>query len=216
MCKCQSGKHADKLAYRSGTRTSRETSIKRFVMANFSRILLQPLLIMLFLVFSSSHAANTKYQNLLLKDLDDYLHCWQNQNYRCMATYVVPEVVKQLGGVEGFINTMESVPAFMESQGMRLDISSMTIGIPSPVAEYKGVLISVVPTRIPLHLHGERAVVNGSIVALSENQGGRWYYVEGTTEGAQFLASTFGNDLFRYINVPRNTMELNGQVFPVD
>jgi hypothetical protein len=32
----------------------------------------------------------------------------------------------------------------------------------------------------------------------------------------QFLASTFGNDVFRYINVPRNTMELNGQTFPVD
>jgi hypothetical protein len=185
-------------------------------MANFSKTLLKPLLIMLFLVFSSSHATNAQYQNLLLKDLDDYLQCWQNQNYRCMATYVVPGVVQQLGGIEGFINIMESVPALMESQGMRLDISSMTMGVPSPVAEYKGVLMSVVPTRTPFYLNGERAVMNGSIVALSENQGGRWYYVEGTTEGVQFLASTFGNDLFRYINVPRNTMELKGQVFPVD
>ena len=185
-------------------------------MANFSRSLLKPLLIMLLWLVSSSNAANTQPQNLLLKDLDDYLQCWQNQNYRCMATYVVPGVVKQLGGVEGFINIMESVPALLESQGMRLDISSMTMGVPSPVTEYKGVLMSVVPTRIPFYLNGERAVMNGSIVALSENQGGRWYYVEGTTEGLQFLASTFGNDLFRYINLPRNTMELNGQVFPID
>ena len=185
-------------------------------MANFSKSILKVLLIMLFAAYSSFNAANSQYQNLLLRDLDDYLQCWQNQNYRCMATYVVPGVVQQLGGVEGFIKIMESVPALFEAQGMKLDISSMNMGVPSPVAEYKSVLMSVVPTRIPFEINGENAVMNGSIVALSENQGQRWYYVEGTTEGVQFLASTFGNDVFRYINVPRNTMELNGQKFPVD
>lgn len=107
MGRCRPRNHNDNLAYRSGTRTSQETSIKRFVMANFSKTLLKPFLIMLFLVFSSSHAPNTQYKNLLIKELDHYLQCWQYQKYRCMATYVIPRVVKQLGGVEGFINTVE-------------------------------------------------------------------------------------------------------------
>ena len=208
-------KKASYLAHRSEKPRFPKTSIKVHY-GKFFKSILKVLLTMLFAAYSSFNAANSQYQNLLLKDLDDYLQCWQNQNYRCMATYVVPGVVQQLGGVEGFIKIMESVPALFEAQGMKLDISSMNMGVPSPVAEYKSVLMSVVPTRIPFEINGENAAMNGSIVALSENQGQRWYYVEGTTEGMQFLASTFGNDVFRYINVPRNTMELNGQTFPVD
>ena len=171
---------------------------------------------MLLCVSTVINAADTSYRKLLLKDLDDYLVCWQNENYRCMATYVVPGVVEELGGVEGFIKTMESVPALFEAQGMELDVSSMNMGVPSPLAEHKDVLMSVVPTRIPLKINGERAVLNGSIVALSENQGQRWYYIDGTTEGLQFLASTFGDELFRFIVVPKNTIELNGQLFALD
>ncbi|MEC8307429.1 MAG: hypothetical protein VX363_00300 [Pseudomonadota bacterium] len=185
-------------------------------MANVIRLILPLLVTMLLCVSTAISAADTSYRKLLLKDLDDYLVCWQNQNYRCMATYVVPRVVEELGGVEGFIKTMESVPALFEAQGMRLDVSSMNMGVPSPLAEYKDVLISVVPTRIPLTINGENAVLNGSIVALSENQGQRWYYIDGTTEGLQFLASTFGDELFRFIVVPKNTIELNGQLVALD
>ena len=76
--------------------------------------------------------------------------------------------------------------------------------------------MSVFSTRIPLKINGEKAVLNGSIVALSENQGQRWYYIDGTTEGLQFLASTFGDELFRLIVVPKNTIELNGNLFALD
>ena len=186
-------------------------------MANVIRLIVFPLIVMMLLCVSTViSAADTSYRKLLLKDLDDYLVCWQNENYRCMATYVVPGVVEELGGVEGFIKTMESVPALFEAQGMRLDVSSMNMGVPSPLAGYKDVLMSVVPTRIPLKINGEKAVLNGSIVALSENQGQRWYYIDGTTEGLQFLASTFGDELFRFIVVPKNTIELNGQLFALD
>ena len=185
-------------------------------MANVIRLILPLLVTMLLCVSTAISAADTSYRKLLLKDLDDYLVCWQNENYRCMATYVVPGVVEELGGVEGFIKTMESVPALFEAQGMELDVSSMNMGVPSPLAEYKDVLMSVVPTRIPLKINGERAVLNGSIVALSENQGQRWYYIDGTTEGLQFLASTFGDELFRSIVVPKNTIELNGNLFELD
>ena len=186
-------------------------------MTNRIRLIVFPLIVMMLLCVSTViNAADTSYRKLLLKDLDDYLVCWQNENYRCMATYVVPGVVEELGGVEGFIKTMESVPALFEAQGMELDVSSMNMGVPSSLAEYKDVLMSVVPTRIPLKINGERAVLNGSIVALSENQGQRWYYIDGTTEGLQFLASTFGGELFRSIVVPKNTIELNGQLFALD
>lgn len=186
-------------------------------MTNIIRLIVFPLIVMMLLCVSTViNAADTSYRKLLLKDLDDYLVCWQNENYRCMATYVVPGVVEELGGVEGFIKTMESVPALFEAQGMELDVSSMNMGVPSSLAEYKDVLMSVVPTRIPLKINGERAVLNGSIVALSENQGQRWYYIDGTTEGLQFLASTFGGELFRSIVVPKNTIELNGQLFALD
>ena len=186
-------------------------------MTNIIRLIIFPLIVMMLLCVSTViSAADTSYRKLLLKDLDDYLVCWQNENYRCMATYVVPGVVEELGGVEGFIKTMESVPALFEAQGMRLDVSSMNMGVPSPLAEYNDVLISVVLTRIPLEINSERAVLNGSIVALSENQGQRWYYIDGTTEGLQFLASTFGDELFRFIVVPKNTIELNGQLFALD
>ena len=186
-------------------------------MTNIIRLIIFPLIVMMLLCVSTViSAADTSYRKLLLKDLDDYLVCWQNENYRCMATYVVPGVVEELGGVEGFIKTMESVPALFEAQGMELDVSSMNMGVPSPLAEYKDVLMSVVPTRIPLKINGERAVLNGSIVALSENQGQRWYYIDGTTEGLQFLASTFGDELFRSIVVPKNTIELNGNLFELD
>ncbi len=186
-------------------------------MANIIRLIVSPPIVLMLLCISTAiNAADTSYRRLLLKDLDDYLVCWQNQNYRCMATYVVPGVVEELGGVEGFIKTMESVPALFESQGMRLDVSSMNLGVPSRSAEFSAVLVSVVPTRIPLKINGEKAVLNGSIVALSENQGQRWYYIDGTTEGLQFLASTFGDELFRFIVVPKNTIELNGQLFALD
>ena len=186
-------------------------------MANVIRLIVFPLIVMMLLCVSTViSAADAPYRKLLLKDLDDYLVCWQNENYRCMATYVVPGVVEELGGVEGFIKTMESVPALFEAQGMELDVSSMNMGVPSPLAEYKDVLMSVVPTRIPLKINGERAVLNGSIVALSDTQGQRWYYIDGTTEGLQFLASTFGDELFRSIVVPKSTIELNGQLFPLD
>ena len=49
-------------------------------------------------------------------------------------------------------------------------MSPMNMGVPSPLAEYKDVLISVVPAN-SFKINSERAVLNGSIVALSENQG---------------------------------------------
>jgi len=160
--------------------------------------------------FPFSTLGTERYKELLKQDLEVYVKCYANQNYRCMSSYIVPSVINKMGGIDGFIKTMKFLPEMFKKSGVEFNSKLFTTGEPGPIVIEKNILVSIIPTRTSIKLNGKNGIINASIIGISKNKGETWFYVEGTNEGRSILKE-ISNDLYNFLNFPDNTLYINGK-----
>ena len=144
--------------------------------------------------------------NVLLK----YKKCFIENDFICMSSMVLPSVVESLGGVEGFVDTMASVPAFLEQVGMSMDASKMQFGDRGPIVTDDQYLVSVIPTTIPILINGQSAIIESSVIGFSGDNGETWFFIEGNGEGKMMIANESPRVLQK-VDVPTPRLKMNGQ-----
>ena len=82
---------------------------------------------------------------------------------------------------------------------------------PNPIAADKNILVSIVPTRIPIIINGTESIINSFIIAISKNKCKTWFYIEGT-KTEQSLLKQISEDLFNLCNFPKKTLNINDQI----
>ena len=173
------------------------------------------IILFLFFLLTGRSYALEKYQVLLKNDLLNYVSCYKNQNYICMSSYVLPEVIKNLGGVQNFIKLMETVPDMFRKSGIELLPNLFNTGTPSPIITDTKNIISIIPTITPVRFNNADGVIKGFIIAVSRNKGRKWFYVEGSNEGEQYLKN-LSREIYELIKFPQKTLNVNNKIIKLE
>ncbi len=150
--------------------------------------------------------------------LTQYKKCYTQKDSICLSTMVLPSVVEEVGGVQEFVQLMESVPALLAQQGFTMDAAKMEFGESGPIVSHEEYLVSVVPTRQPVVVQGQEGVIESSIVAFSGDNGETWFFLEGTDE-SKFAIANDSPQLLQKVDIPapkltlgdRTLVQRNGQ-----
>ncbi len=119
----------------------------------------------------------TKVQTAALKKQADAMaNAMQSQNYNQMLYYTYPHIVKAMGGPEKMSAQLQALTAQMRSRGVSL--KSVTIGNMNPIIFSAGDLYSVVPDVVQIVANGTVITRGSSFLAISNDKGLRWYFVD--------------------------------------
>ena len=170
---------------------------------------------------NDAEVATKKTELNVDEKLSQYMKCWKEKDYICMSTMVFPKVIEEAGGVEGFVEMMNSLPSLLEELGMEMDASKMIFGNRKPIVKHDNYIITVVPTTLPIILSGLSGITEGSIIGFSEDNGDTWFFIEGTDEGRMTIAN-YSPEILQKIDVPtpmlkigeKTLIQKNGQWIP--
>lgn len=122
------------------------------------------------------YKATAVQMEALKKQADDMAKAMQQQNYRQMAYYTYPPIIQAIGGKDKMVEKIKQAMAEMENHGVTF--KSVTIGDIKEIVKSKGDLYSVVPDIIQLSANGTVITRGASLLAISHNNGMRWYFVD--------------------------------------
>ncbi len=146
-------------------------------------------------------------ENNLKESLAQYKKYFNEKDFISLSSLVLPSTVEKLGGVEAFVETMKSIPAFLEQQGMTMDISKLEFGDPSKIVVQDEYSISVISTKQPVVVQEISGLVESSVIAFSEDNGNTWFFLEGSDEGKMAIANE-SPAILQKITIPTPKMTL--------
>lgn len=104
-----------------------------------------------------------------------------------LIPYLPPKLVEEAGGKEKLIAARDSLNKYMKQFGG--EIRRVTIGNPGPVVKYKKQLQSTVPQTTQLKFMAALITLESTLVAISEDNGAHWYFVDNAIYGEQKIKS---------------------------
>jgi hypothetical protein len=147
----------------------------------------------------------------LNQKLKQYKKCYTEKDYICMSTMVLPSVIEETGGVEGFIQLMDSLPTILAQQGFTMDAAEMEFGKSGKIVAHEEFAVSVIPTKQPVVVQGTNGIVEGSVIAFSADKGDTWFFLEGSDEGKIAIAND-APALLQKIDIPVPKLKLGDVV----
>jgi len=104
-----------------------------------------------------------------------------------LIPYLPPKLVEEAGGKEKLIAARDTLNKYMKQFGG--EIKRVTIGNPGPIVKYKKQLQSTVPQTTQLKLMAALITLESTLVAISEDNGAHWYFVDNAIYGEQKIKS---------------------------
>lgn len=112
-----------------------------------------------------------------------------NDDFGALADYTYPKVLQAMGGREKMIGVLKASTAQMKAQGAT--IKSGTIGEPGPVIKKIKAWFSVVPEDIALSVKDGELWSSSNLLAVSEDKGKKWTFIDVGNMSDQTLHSLF-------------------------
>ncbi len=122
-----------------------------------------------------------------------------------MSSFVLPSIVEEAGGVDGFVLLMQSLVDLLAEVGMTMDPADMEFGAPGPIVSHEDVLVSVIPTEVGITIQGQAGSINASVVGFSQDGGETWFFIEGSDEGRAAIAEV-APEVLQKVEIPTTTM----------
>ncbi|MDA9860628.1 hypothetical protein N9C81_02030 [Planctomycetota bacterium] len=167
------------------------------------------LLLLVTLICALSCSSST--ESSLQKSIDSYVKSWVEQDYIGMSIYVVPSLIEEMGGIEGFIASMEQLDEVFEQQGMKLKVSEYELETTSSPITFEEIIVTVATSTLPFTMNGEEGAIYSSIFCFSEDQGDTWFFLEASDEGRAQMAS-MSPKLLQKLTIPQPRMKLGSKV----
>jgi len=125
---------------------------------------------------SESYKPTTTQTAALKRQADDMAALMMQHNYKQMAYYTYPPIVKAMGGPDKMAEKVSQMMDEMQTRGMAL--KSTTIGNIGDIVKSGTHLYSVIQQILQISNGG--SVITGSsyLLAISSDNGKRWYFVD--------------------------------------
>lgn len=116
---------------------------------------------------------------VLAKDLDK------------LAVYLPPKLIEQAGGKEKMMIARDTLNKYMKQFGA--EVKRVTIGNPGKIFTYKNQLQALVPQTTELKFMASTITLESTLIALSEDKGQHWYFVDTSIYREEKLKLTLPN-----------------------
>jgi len=124
------------------------------------------------------YKATSSQTAALKKQANEMCTAMMKQDYQKMAYYTVPQIVTMAGGKEKMTDKIQQTMLQMQSQG--IIFKSVSVGNIKDIYKSKGDLYSIVPDIIQVSANGTVITKGNYLLAVSHNNGLRWYFIETT------------------------------------
>lgn len=155
----------------------------------FSCIILVALIPHFSLAQSKPYKATLAQTSALKKQAEDCAAALMQQNYKQMAYYTYPSIIKALGGPDKMGEKLTATMAQMKSYGMVF--KSVTIGNVNDIVKSGPDLYSIVQDILQMSNNGSIITASSYLLAISHNNGARWYFVDTTPMKNQNMKKMF-------------------------
>jgi hypothetical protein len=150
--------------------------------------------IFLYLIFSVCLIASVSGQNystiiktqamemakaVLAKDVDK------------LVKYMHPKIIESAGGRDKLLMARDTVNKYMQQFGA--EIKKVTIGNPAAVINYKNELQTTLPQTTEMKVMASSILVESTLVAISEDKGVNWYFIDTSIYRAEKLKKSLPN-----------------------
>jgi hypothetical protein len=125
---------------------------------------------------SKPFKASPAQSEALKKQAEACADALMKQNYKQMAYYTYPPIVKDMGGVDKMQEKLTASMGQMQAQGF--SFKSVTIGELKDIVKSKGDLYSIVQDILQLSMNGTFITSSSYLLAYSHDNGVRWYFVD--------------------------------------
>lgn len=127
-----------------------------------------------FVVFASSckrdHKATVK------QEADKMAKALIDDDFKTFVDYLPTKLLEKLGGKEKMVQAMKESDSQMEASGAK--IVSYTYGDPTDVIEVGEELQCTIPLTTEVQLPTGKMTQKSTVVAISENKGETWYFID--------------------------------------
>lgn len=138
---------------------------------------------------SNSYKATPAQTTALKKQAEACADAMQKQNYKQMAYYTYPPIVKEIGGTDKMVEKITATMSHMQSMGVVF--KSVSIGNIQDIIKSEGDLYSVVQDILQVSNNGSIITASSYVLAYSHNNGVRWYFVDTTPMKGQNMKKLF-------------------------
>lgn len=181
----------------------------------------QPLIFVLFLVIlplvvtapNQSQTPRTKAQTpsqTLIVQAKENADALVNKDYEALVLYTYPAIIHKMGGFEKALAYVKASIDEMYAKGLTID--KITVGRPSTIIKEDQEDVAIVPTEMSARIDGKQVKVNSYLVAVSQDRGRTWYFLDGHALPKEKLRQVYPR-LATLVEVPeyRNSLadELN-------
>jgi hypothetical protein len=108
-----------------------------------------------------------------------------------VVEYLPPKLVAMSGGKARVLTVRDSLNKFMQEFGA--EIKKVTIGDPGNIINYKGTLQCTLPQTTRVTFMENTVVLESTLIAISEDQGKHWYFVDTTIYRSNKLKEALPN-----------------------
>lgn len=102
-----------------------------------------------------------------------------------MVKYLPPKLVEASGGMAKMMQARDTVNKYMTQFGA--EIKHVNIGNPGPIVTYKNQLQTTLPQTTELKVMNSTIVAESTLIAISEDKGKNWYFVDTSIYGGKKL-----------------------------
>lgn len=132
---------------------------------------------------------NQKYNATIKQQANLMVQAFLKKDFEKFSTYTYPKIIELFGGKEKYIQFLEQLmsgpdaPVFLK----------FSIGEPSKIIDTGNELQVIVPQTSEIQLPDGILVSNSSLIALSEDNGKHWYFIDTSVNGLEKIRSQFTN-----------------------
>jgi hypothetical protein len=181
----------------------------------------QPLIFVLFIVIlplvvtapNQSQTPRTKAQTpiqRLIVQAKDNADAIVTRDYEAQVLYTYPAIIHKMGGFEKALAFVKASMEEIYAKGLTID--RITIGQPSAIIKEGQEDVAIVPTEMAARIEGKQVKVNSYLVAVSQDKGKTWYFLDVSSLPKEKLRQAFPK-LTASVDIPehRNSLadELN-------
>ncbi len=120
-------------------------------------------------------------------------------DFKTTADYTHPKVIEEIGGKDKMISIMEEGDKKLRADGIQFE--SVEIGVPSQISENGETVLALVPETVQLKVPKGYLKTESQLVAVSENKGARWYFIDAASLTTETL-NAFLPELAGKITLP--------------
>lgn len=131
------------------------------------------------------------------------------KDYESAVRFMYPPIVERMGGSEKAVAFVKTSMADMEAKGWAIE--NITVGPPSAIVAEEREDVAIVPTEMVMNFEGKRATSSSYLVAVTQNHGKNWYFLDGAQLPKEKLARLYPK-LVAQVKVPERKNSLVDEI----